>query len=406
MALSRPTADQILFESSTGSHVLDEYLQNAELGDRELSSLLSDIFAPTGNIHADFIQLRLSSSNSLEIRAGQYINPLDGWQSTGITFLLDRSTWQSSTPYSVLDLVTHNNVRYLCTTQHTSSTTFDATKFSVLVDFSAANDYVSAAATYAANASASASSAQTHSTSAASSSSAASSHASSAEASSVSASNHATDAQSHADTAHQWASQLGSPVSGGEYSARHYASQAQSSATIAATESADATVSASLAESYAATASTKASDATTAATISDNARSQAAASAGQALSYADQAATSATNAQNYSNNVAAQVSEAEAFANQSAASQAVCQALHDDMTTYIEDDMRYAKRIDFFSDTVIYKAEAMPGTADSSPNWRIHKITIAGDNDIVETFADGNSNFDNIWNDRLTLSYS
>jgi len=72
-----------------------------------------------------------------------------------------------------------------------------------------------------------------------------------------------------------------------------------------------------------------------------------------------------------------------------------------------EEDVMYAKRVDFISDNLLYKGEAIPGTLDSTSVWRIRKITIAAsDSDVVETWADGNDNFDNVWNDRLTYTYS
>jgi len=72
-----------------------------------------------------------------------------------------------------------------------------------------------------------------------------------------------------------------------------------------------------------------------------------------------------------------------------------------------EEDIMYAKRVDFITDNELYKGEAVPGTLDAGTTWRIRKITIAtSDSDVVETWADGNDNFDNVWDDRLTYTYS
>lgn len=73
-----------------------------------------------------------------------------------------------------------------------------------------------------------------------------------------------------------------------------------------------------------------------------------------------------------------------------------------------DDLIKYTKRVDFNTDqTLLYKGEANPGSAESEAVWRISYITIAtADSDVVEIWADGNANFDNIWDDRLTLSYS
>jgi len=65
-----------------------------------------------------------------------------------------------------------------------------------------------------------------------------------------------------------------------------------------------------------------------------------------------------------------------------------------------------AKRTDFTADgSIIYKAEAAPGTIDSQPLWRIRQITIMPDDDIIEKYAQGSSNFSFVWSDRLTYEY-
>lgn len=52
---------------------------------------------------------------------------------------------------------------------------------------------------------------------------------------------------------------------------------------------------------------------------------------------------------------------------------------------------------------VTYIGNALPGTATSAASWRIKRITDAT-GDIV--WADGNGNYDNIWDNRAALSYS
>jgi hypothetical protein len=56
-------------------------------------------------------------------------------------------------------------------------------------------------------------------------------------------------------------------------------------------------------------------------------------------------------------------------------------------------------------DTVSYLGEATPGTATSSATWRIKKITEVG-SDVTIEYADGNTAFDNVWDNRTGLSYS
>jgi hypothetical protein len=45
-----------------------------------------------------------------------------------------KGTWAATRFYKLNDLVTYGNTIYVCTTQHTSESTFDATKFSVYLD--------------------------------------------------------------------------------------------------------------------------------------------------------------------------------------------------------------------------------------------------------------------------------
>ena len=71
-----------------------------------------------------------------------------------------------------------------------------------------------------------------------------------------------------------------------------------------------------------------------------------------------------------------------------------------------EEEMPYAKRVDFVNDNELYKGEAAVGSLPATSVWRICKIVISNDGDVSETWADGNSNYDNSWVDRLTYTYS
>lgn len=70
----------------------------------------------------------------------------------------------------------------------------------------------------------------------------------------------------------------------------------------------------------------------------------------------------------------------------------------------------YNKEIDETVSDTIYIGEALPGTATSTAAWRIQRLIftsgIGGTEDISKTWADGNALFDNIWDNRLSLSYS
>jgi len=71
-----------------------------------------------------------------------------------------------------------------------------------------------------------------------------------------------------------------------------------------------------------------------------------------------------------------------------------------------EDELTYAKRVDFINDNLLYKGEATVGSLDANASWRIRKITIASDNDISETWADGVDTFNKVWDNRLSYIYS
>jgi len=62
-------------------------------------------------------------------------------------------------------------------------------------------------------------------------------------------------------------------------------------------------------------------------------------------------------------------------------------------------------KIDSNDVTISYLGEADPGSSLSGSNWRIRKIVEDGENISVE-WADGNGNFDNIFDDRESLNYS
>ena len=65
----------------------------------------------------------------------------------------------------------------------------------------------------------------------------------------------------------------------------------------------------------------------------------------------------------------------------------------------------YSKRFDEADATTSYVGEAAAGSSEGSAVWRIQRIVSSGA-DLTITFADGNTNFDNVWTNRASLSYS
>jgi hypothetical protein len=53
----------------------------------------------------------------------------------------------------------------------------------------------------------------------------------------------------------------------------------------------------------------------------------------------------------------------------------------------------------------VYEGDAEPGSASNAAVWRI-KRTVTSGGSITVTWADGNGNFDNVWDNRASLSYS
>jgi hypothetical protein len=65
----------------------------------------------------------------------------------------------------------------------------------------------------------------------------------------------------------------------------------------------------------------------------------------------------------------------------------------------------YSVLVDEASSTITYVGEATPGTATSAATWKVKRINSA--TLLAEIlFADGDSNYDNIWDNRAALSYS
>lgn len=67
-------------------------------------------------------------------------------------------------------------------------------------------------------------------------------------------------------------------------------------------------------------------------------------------------------------------------------------------------DSPLAKLYDDTASPITYLGEALPGSLTGSAIWRVSKIDITAG--VITTWADGNSNFDNIWSNRASLTYS
>lgn len=82
MAITRPTGDQLRFNSSVnGEIILDAYLESAEMGGRTLGDLMADIFDSSGEYRSDLFQFREDPSNvgHFQVRVGSFTDPNAGW---------------------------------------------------------------------------------------------------------------------------------------------------------------------------------------------------------------------------------------------------------------------------------------------------------------------------------------
>ena len=87
MAETRPIGEQLRFMSSkTGAHILDDYFEAAEKGNRTLSDMLDDLFNSSGVFQSNLFQFREDPSNPgfFQVRVGQFVGADTGW--TTITF--------------------------------------------------------------------------------------------------------------------------------------------------------------------------------------------------------------------------------------------------------------------------------------------------------------------------------
>lgn len=63
------------------------------------------------------------------------------------------------------------------------------------------------------------------------------------------------------------------------------------------------------------------------------------------------------------------------------------------------------KKFDEASNTVTYIGEAESGSASSDPVWRIKKFTVSGSITSLQ-WASGNTDYDKIWDNRTSYTYS
>jgi hypothetical protein len=68
-------------------------------------------------------------------------------------------------------------------------------------------------------------------------------------------------------------------------------------------------------------------------------------------------------------------------------------------------EMELKVNVDDASSTVTYVGKAVVTALDSDASWMIKKLTTSG-TVLKITYADGNDYFDNVWDNRASLTYS
>lgn len=153
MAETQPTGEQIRFRSAnTGDHVLDTYLESAEIGGRSLTDLLDDLFDPSnsGTFRASNFEFRFDpSTDKLQFRVGQFASSTAGFTDL-TTFFSIEGTFSTSTTYNNFDVVTLANKDVYIVHGLSSGTTFSSesnftssANTEKLVDVSGAQDWAS-----------------------------------------------------------------------------------------------------------------------------------------------------------------------------------------------------------------------------------------------------------------------
>lgn len=82
-------------------------------------------------------------------------------------------------------------------------------------------------------------------------------------------------------------------------------------------------------------------------------------------------------------------------------------AILDEILSQIKEETlgkAYAIRLDEVSDTLFYVGKAEVGRLDSGAQWQIVRYTTTG-SILKGEYANGSESFDQVWNDRATLTY-
>jgi hypothetical protein len=74
------------------------------------------------------------------------------------------------------------------------------------------------------------------------------------------------------------------------------------------------------------------------------------------------------------------------------------------MTRQVRQVSELSVLLDDTNPALLYVGEAASGSSTSAPSWRIKRVDLSSG--VILVWADGNSNFDNVWDNRASLTYS
>ena len=153
MAFTRPTGEQISFRSATtGTHVLDTYLEACEKGGKTLSSLMDNLYSSSGGLNPTALAFRVNQTSGEEptrqARFGNFTDANAGWEDTNQKFFRQKGLYTSGVSYERLDMVQSGQKVLVCITAHTSAATVDNAKW---VEFFDGNAILSEITTFRTN---------------------------------------------------------------------------------------------------------------------------------------------------------------------------------------------------------------------------------------------------------------
>tara|TARA_R110000764_G_scaffold218810_1_gene306335 strand:+ start:198 stop:716 length:519 start_codon:yes stop_codon:yes gene_type:complete len=139
MARTFVPSEQLNFRSAaTGTHLLDQYLEDCEKGGNTLPILLDNLFTASGGLNPSALDFRVTPNSSgdpvFQARFGHYTDANSGWFDTNQKFFRQKGVYAAGVAFELLDMTQLGQKVFVCTEAHTSTSLLDATKFTQFFD--------------------------------------------------------------------------------------------------------------------------------------------------------------------------------------------------------------------------------------------------------------------------------